>query len=88
MGLKFTHTIKNFLDVTLCGQIDGGFSVKPYRKPRSVKTTLMADFCHPPHVVKNVPVWELIRLKHSCSDTDTYRTVERGLKLIKSQKIP
>lgn len=63
--LRFTHTfdvqVTNFLDLTLTGDKNRRIMVTPYRKP-STNSTLMADSCHPPHVVKNVPVGELIWL--------------------------
>lgn len=43
----------------------------------ATNSTLRADSCHPPHVIKNIPVIELIRLKRNCWDSDPFKTVEK-----------
>lgn len=65
-----------FLRLTLSGDSVLGISVTPYRKLLSTNSTLMADSCHLPHVVKNVPVGEFINLKWNCSNSSVYPEVE------------
>lgn len=62
-GLKCTYSIQdtqiNILDLTLIGQVTTGISVL-YRTNTATNLTLMATSSHPPHVIKNIPVGELI----------------------------
>lgn len=60
----------------MIGNKDSGIEVIPYHKPTTTNSTLLADFCHLPHVVKNVPVGELTRLKTNCSDRAKYLQAE------------
>lgn len=41
-----------------------------------MNSTLMADSCHPHHVLKNIPVGKLIRLKRNCTTEEYFKTVK------------
>lgn len=94
MGLKFTANIDfpttNFLDLTLTGNTeDGTVSIAPYRKPTSSNSILMADSSHPPHVIKNIPLGELTRLKRNCSNPGEYSRIEEStLDRLKARRYP
>lgn len=92
-NLRFTHvfdvSVTNFLDLTLTGDMEKGITITPYRKPSSTNSTLMADSCHPRHVVKNVPLGELIRRKRHCSGPVTFSEVEKDTRSrLKARKYP
>lgn len=92
-GLNFTHTfdgkITNFLDLTLSGCEENGIMVRQCRKSTAVNLTLRADSCHPQHVIKNVPVGELIRYKRNCSTPLEYKKVEEEtMQRLRAQKYP
>lgn len=65
MNLKCTNStlVTNFLDVTLECSVSGGVKISPFRKNTATNSILMATSCHTEHVIKNVPVGELIRKK-------------------------
>lgn len=71
MNIQFTFSISstttNFLDLTLSGSCTSGVEVSPFRKDTATNLLLMATSCHPQHVVKNLPVGELIRAKRYSS---------------------
>lgn len=79
MNLRFTHHYESksidFLDVTLVGS--GKVLVYPFRKATACNSILSAKSCHPSHVIKNLPVGELIRSKRNCSDMDHFGQVEQ-----------
>lgn len=70
----FDESFTNFLDLTLCGNSDKGIAVTAYHKPSSVNSTCYSP--PPSHVLKNVLVGELIRLKRHCSDSKDFKNVE------------
>lgn len=81
MNLRFTfHHAANeidFLDIKLVGDVAGGVTVLPFRKPTALNSILRASSCHPPHVTKNLPVGELVRLKRYCSDLHQYNLAQK-----------
>lgn len=78
MNLQFTFEFRsdsiNFLDVTFTWDREFGIKVAPYRKPTASNATLLASSCHPPHVVRNVPIGELIHMKRNSTTSDIYET--------------
>lgn len=79
MNLRFTHSFQsnsvNFLDVTLTGNNNMVF-ISPYRKSTATNSTLMSTSCHPNHVVKNLAVGELIRMKRNSTLPEVYDQVK------------
>lgn len=67
----------DFLDLTLKGDSTLGIAVSPYRKHSSINSTLRVRSCHPPHVLKNTPVGELIRVKRNCTNEGDFNKVEK-----------
>lgn len=91
--MSFTYTFSNdvahYLDLTLNGSSETGVTVPPFRKPTPVNSTLIAKSCHPPHVLKNILVGELIRLKRNCSNSKELKKVEQEtLNRLASQGYP
>ncbi|XP_056390615.1 uncharacterized protein LOC130284359 [Hyla sarda] len=65
---SYHHDEFDFLDLHLRGD-RGSYRVisTTFRKKTSVNSILHATSCHPPHVVKNLPVGEMIRACRNCS---------------------
>lgn len=70
-GLSFivTHHFSSitFLDLTLSVDADSTIRNSTYHKPKSGNTILYATSHHPKHIIKNIPVGEMLWAKGNCS---------------------
>lgn len=77
LNLKFTFEFQkyviHFLDTSCIGSKEQGVSVAPFRNPTAGNATSWASSCHPPHVVKNIPVGELARIKRYSTCFQVYQ---------------
>lgn len=66
-----------------------GLIFPPIANQQRQKSILMAQSCHPPHVLKNVPVGELIRLRrNSLNDVDFHRVKSETLQRLACRGYP
>lgn len=81
LNKKFTYchhrTTITFFDVSLERDITRGVTVSPFRKETATNSVLLASSCHSSHVVKNLPVGELVRVKRNSSTIDIYNKVKQ-----------
>ncbi len=80
--IKFTseHSKERitFLDVSVSKDPDGSLHSDLYCKPTDMHQYLLPSSCHPPHICKNIPYSQALRLRRICSsDADfQYRCSE------------
>ena len=69
--LSFTMECDNqsidFLDLTIFKDVNNILQSTIYRKPLSRNTLLRADSNHSPHLVRNIPVGQFLRVRRNCS---------------------
>lgn len=69
--LSFTMEHSNqsidFLDLTIFKDENSTLQSTLYRKPLSRNTLLQADSNHPPHLVRNIPTGQFLRVRRNCS---------------------
>lgn len=53
--------------------------VSPNRKTTARNATLLTTSCHPEHVIHNVPIGELIRMKRNCTSLEVSQTHQRDV---------
>ena len=70
----------NFLDVTVFLK-DGEITTSLYSKPTDAHLYLNAKSCHPPHVIRNIPKGQFIRVRRICSQLEDF--VKNGKRLCK-----
>lgn len=77
----------NFLDLTILKDVNNTLQTTVYRKPLSRNTLLQADSNHPPHLIRNIPTGQFLRVRRNCSSTQDFmskasqlsqRFLERG----------
>ncbi|XP_053376905.1 uncharacterized protein LOC123530291 [Mercenaria mercenaria] len=87
-SIKFTSEVSNerhvFLD-TVSKLKDNKIVVDLYSKPSDTHQYLLTTSCHPKHCCQNIPYSQALRIRHICSDTETYqeRTEELSEHLLK-----
>ncbi|XP_072037029.1 uncharacterized protein [Amphiura filiformis] len=57
----------NFLDVSVSKHSDGTLQSDLYCKPTDMHQYLLPSSCHPPHICKNIPYSQALRLRRICS---------------------
>ncbi|KAL2086165.1 hypothetical protein ACEWY4_017224 [Coilia grayii] len=74
--LSFTmeHDVQplNFLDLTILKDENNILQTTVYRKPLSKNTLLQADSNHPPHLIRNIPTGQFLRVRRNCSSTHDF----------------
>lgn len=60
--------------MTLTGNAENGVTITPFRKPTARNPVLLATSCHPPHVVHNIPLGKLIRMRRNSTWDSMYYT--------------
>ncbi|CAJ0950878.1 unnamed protein product [Ranitomeya imitator] len=73
------HTVE-FLDVTLNKGERGFITTNVFRKSTATNTLLHATSSHHPQTFRSVPISQFLRIKHICSDDDTFEQQARILK--------
>ena len=75
-SFKFTHEIYNttisFLD-TSSSLSEGVLSTDLYSKPTDTNQYILPSSCHPPHVTKNTPYSQALRIRRICSTDKTLK---------------
>ena len=61
----------NFLDVTVINN-NGVLKTTLFSKTTDAHLYLNSSSCHPPHVIKNIPKGQFIRVRRICSDKSDY----------------
>jgi len=73
--IKFTSNVSSdtiaFLDISISIK-DGYLTTDLYTKPTDAHAYLHKSSCHPPHVTKNIPYSQFLRLRRLCSDEATF----------------
>ena len=74
--IKFTHSCSNdqisFLDISI--SLKNGFlSTDLFTKPTDSHAYLLYSSCHPPHVKKNLPFSQFLRLRRICSEEPQFK---------------
>ena len=76
-SIKFTHEIStdsvNFLDATVLKDEQGYINTDVYQKPTDTHPYLHWTSAHPPHLKRNIPYSQALRLRRICSSTNTLR---------------
>lgn len=74
LQLTFHHQKQNiyFLDIMLSGNLEKDITVSQYCKSTARNSILLATSCHPKHVITNLPVAKLMRMKRNCTATQEY----------------
>ena len=68
----------NFLDVKV-SIINGQFVTSDYSKPTDAHLFLHPKSCHPPHVIRNIPKGQFIRIRRICSKIEDFLTYGKSL---------
>ena len=73
--IKFETNISidtvNFLDVTV-GLENNVLTTSVYTKPTDAHLYLNSNSCHTPHIIKNIPKGQFVRIRRICSDYNDF----------------
>ena len=75
--IQFTYerlqSYLTFLDVSACKDSSGSLQTDLYCKPTDTHQYLLPPSCHPPHICKNIPYSQVIRLRRICSSDTLFQ---------------
>ena len=81
--IKFTsersQSSVNFLDVSVSKDANGFLQTDLYCKPTDSHQYLLPSSCHPPHICKNIPYSQAIRLRRICSSDNSFQDRSKEL---------
>ena len=77
---KISKDTVNFLDVTVELK-NNQIKTSVYTKPTDAHLYLNSNSCHTPHVIKNIPKGQFIRIKRICSDDKVFEQQSEKVKI-------